>query len=278
MFDFDGTITERGSYSPPQEMVDVLVKLAEKMPIAFCTGRQLESFEDHGLNVLIQEIPKGKRESFLENLYLFAENGAIGYGFNTDIDEFEELYRVKWPSKFISRIKLMEEMNKRVKKYGSVYRKKHRIVVVIRTKLHYAAEKVDLIYELSDKIYKICVEFLTEIDPDFEKYLHVGNSGIGVVICPANGDKDYAIKRFAEILKQKRGVKTGKNLREILVVGDQPQEGGNDHYFLNGENGTPFSVGVNVQNKPFPMPVTDNNGKRIFNAKGTIHLLKSLIL
>ena len=62
MFDFDGTITGKGQYYPSAEMVDTLVRLSQIMPIGFCTGRQLESFERHGLDEILQQIDKVKRE------------------------------------------------------------------------------------------------------------------------------------------------------------------------------------------------------------------------
>ena len=45
MFDFDGTVTEKGSIAPSAEMAKFLYELACRMPIAFCTGRQKSSFE-----------------------------------------------------------------------------------------------------------------------------------------------------------------------------------------------------------------------------------------
>ncbi len=281
MFDFDGTVTEKGVYKPSQEVADILVELAHKMPIAFCTGRQLESFERHGFEALIAEIKPSELHSFFENLYLFAENGAVGYSFNTDLDEFEEFYKVAWPDSFKGRDEFCDEINEAVKDYGEVYFDAHRVIVVIRTKLTYVPiEERDIneVYALSGKIYEIVLDMLRQIDPSYEDFVHIGNAGIGVVVCPANGDKDNGIKQFGNILTKNRDFSfENKEYREIIVVGDQAQAGGNDYYFLKGDYGTPFSVGSLVEGHQFPLPVFDKNKKRLFHSKGTLRLIKSIL-
>lgn len=278
MFDFDGTITEKGQYAPPQQLADALVDLSQKIPIAFCTGRQLESFERRGLNELLEEINDENRDLFLKNLFLFAENGSIGYRFNTDKNDFEEFYRIEWPVNFIDADKLRATLDEDVKEYGSVYYNAHRIVVVIRTRLHDTEDRdVDEVYDLSEKIYEVTIKTLRKFDADFERYVHVGNSGIGVVICPANGDKDTGIKKFAKFLNEKRGLKIDKNAREIMVVGDRPMPGGNDYYFLNGRYGTPFTVGNFDSSQKFPKPVLGAEGKHLLHAEGTLFLISQIL-
>lgn len=272
MFDFDGTITSPGNYAPPQNMVDVLVSVAKKVPISCCTGRQLESFEEHALKALIEEIPQHELEGFLENLYLVAENGAVGYFFNTELDRFEEYYSVSWPSHFIERKVLMDTLNEAIKEYGVVYYKKHKIVVVMRTNGHTSGD-IRLINGLSDEIYEIAKSVLHSFDPNYEEFLHIGNSGIGVVIGPANGDKDRGVEEFAKYLATK-GLSFSDDAREILVIGDQPQKGGNDHFFLNGRLGTPYCVGEIPNGLDFPKPVLDENGKALKHTEGTIYLLE----
>lgn len=279
MFDFDGTLTEKGQYIPSQEVADALVELSQIMPIGICTGRQLESFEKRGLAELLKEVDDGKRPRFLQNLYLFAENGAIGYDFNDQIADFVELYRAPWPEKFIKREELQKALNEAIKRYGEVYYNAHRIVIVMRTKLHDEDERnVEEIYRLSDKMYEITREVLEKINPDYEKFVHIGNSGIGVLVCPANADKDNAIKKFAQLLEQSRGIKFEKNFKDILCVGDSSQSGGNDFYFLNGRYGTPYSVGEILPEKSIPHLVFDDKKCRLLNSKGTLKLIKSLLL
>lgn len=278
MFDFDGTITEKGVYYPSQEMADVLVNLANKMPIAFCTGRQLESFERHGLAILLEEIDEKKREGFLKNLHLMAENGSMGYYFKPETQKFEEFYRAKWPSNFVEKADLMAELDEAVKGLGSLYYEAHRIVIVVRTRLNdVEGRNVDEIYELSNQIEKVIRGVLEQISPDYGDYLHVGNSGIGVLVCPADGDKDTGIRKFAEYLKEARGYEFGPEAREILVVGDRPMPGGNDEYFLNGKYGTAYSVGGLVDGQAWPKPVIDDVGKRLVHEGGTKFLLREIL-
>lgn len=277
MFDFDGTITKKGEYSPNQQMADGLARLAQKVPIAFCTGRQLESFEHRGFPVLMKEIAPEDRDGFLRNLFLFAENGAVGYRYDLERAGFEELYQIGWPEDFMKREDFKQHISTLVSEYGEVYENAHKIVVVLRTRLHGVEDRdIEDVYALSAKIYEICLKTLSEMDPDFEKYLHVGNSGIGVVIGPANGDKDEGIKRFADFLSKNRGFEFDDKASEILVVGDSPQASGNDHYFLNGKYGTPYSVGEAEIKDEFPMSVTDLSGKKLLNDVGTLHLINLL--
>jgi len=272
MFDFDGTITIPGHYEPPQKMVDALVMAAKKAPISCCTGRQLESFEEHGLKALIEDIAPSELEIFLENLHLIAENGAVGYFFNTDLDKFEEFYSVEWPSNFVERKVLMDTLNEAIKEYGVVYYKKHKIVVVMRTN-HHTSGDIGLMNELSNKIYNIAKGVLREISEDYEEYVHIGNSGIGVVIGPANGDKDRGVEEFAKYL-EKKGMVFSEDAKEILVLGDQPQKGGNDHYFLNGRLGTPYCVGEIPTGFNFPKPVINDSGETLRHVDGTIFMLE----
>ncbi len=278
MFDFDGTLTEKGVNYPTREVADALVLLSQKMPIAFCTGRQLESFKRRALAHLLEEVDDHERSKFVENLYLFAENGAIGYDYNAEKADFEEMYRVEWPEKFIPRENLRTILNEAVKKYGEILYNAHEIVVVMGSKYYYEEKAdIDKVYELTDKIFGITLRVLEKIHPDYENYVHVGNSGIGVIISPANGDKDEAIQRFGRFLNETRGLKFEKNYRNILVVGDSAQVGGNDFYFLNGRLGTAFSVGEIVPRNDSPKLVFDDDGRRLLNSIGTLKLIKSLL-
>ncbi len=278
MFDFDGTVTEKGQYTPPKELADALVALSQKIPIAFCTGRQLESFERRGLSELLKEIEPAYVKQFLKNLHLFAENGAIGYDFNLELNDFKQLYRIDWPSGFIDKEDLKKLLNEAIKDYGDVYEDAHRVVIVMRTKLHDRDERnIDEVYYLSEKIYEVTLELLKGISQNFEQFLHVGNSGIGVVIGPANGDKDEGIKRFGEFLARDSGIIFEPDFRDILAVGDNPQYGGNDHYFLSGRYGTPYNVGESEADSEKLLSVFDKDGKRLLHASGTLALINGIL-
>ncbi len=274
MFDFDGTVTEKGSVAPSEEMAKILYKLAQEVPIAFCTGRQKSSFEEHGLKIILSNVEPSKRQKFLENLYLISENGSIGYAFNTDIDEYEEFYRVLWPENFVERKWLMDKLSVLTEGSGKVYYDKHEVVIVIGSRYHDEDKDIRDVYATSDKIYGIVVKFLKEVSENYEDFITVGNSGIGVVIMPKNGNKDKGIQMFGQLLKEKNGIDFDSTLSEILVVGDNPQPGGNDHDFLKGTYGTPYNVGEYISDTKFPLNVYDKNGTKLLHATGTIRLIK----
>ncbi len=276
MLDFDGTVTEKGKYYPTQKMADLLFEITMKMPIAFCTGRQLESFwrRIHGL---VEEISEDKRRDFLQNLYLMAENGAIGYYYDFDEDNYVEFYRAKWPEQFIERMEFMKEMASLIDDIGAVYDDAHRIVVVMRTNAHESGDH-KVISEISQQIYERVVDYLEEKYPGYSEFLHIGNSGLGVVVGPADGDKDRGIEEFAKYLMKEKKMTFVEKYRDILVVGDSPQKGGNDYYFLNGRFGTPYTVESYNKDLEWPKPVIDHEGKRLHNSEGTEYLIKKFLI
>lgn len=279
MFDFDGTVTPRGVYEPSPETVDLILQAAKKVPVAFCTGRQLESFLRHGYNYLIDGLDEKEKREFLANLFLFGENGSMGYHYDLEKDSFEQFYEIEWPENFIAKDELRTTLGEAIKEYGDIYYNAHKVAVVLRTNLHSNPDrKVQDVYDLSDKLFETTCSVLSKMAADYEDYLHVGNSGIGVIVCPANGDKDSAIREFAEYLRVERSVSIGPEAREILVVGDRPEKSGNDHYFLMGNYGTPFSVGGLCEGKEFPKGVYDESGKRLLHDAGTGYLIRNLLL
>lgn len=280
MFDFDGTVTADGVYRPTHEMVDALVALAHKMPIAFCTGRQLESFEKRAMTAIVEEVSPEERAKFFENFYLIAENGSIGYDYNPEKEEFEEFYRSKWPDELMARDEIMTKLHEAVSEFGDVCYDAHRVVVVMRTNmtdLAQDARDIGEINRLSREIYRVVLEFLEDLNPNYRDLVHVGDSGIGVVISPADGDKDNGIKQFGRYLVENRGLSFDKTFSEIFVVGDRPDKNGNDHYFLMGKYGSPYTVGTLVDGSDLPKPVLGEDGQRLMHDKGTIHLIRSVI-
>lgn len=289
MFDYDGTLTAKGAYSIEPKIIEKIAELASNgFPIGICTGRQLESFLRRFKDIQ-KEIAKKYGVKTLENIYLLGENGAVGYYFNLKKNKYRIFYQTSWPKeipKVEFKRKLKEKMEKVIEIMG------HKVPIVIRP-LDIDIP-IDEIYEASYEIYKISVKFINGYQVKNLKtgkiykaknYLHCGNSGLGCLICPHDADKDTAIKKFYEFLKKKRGVKFNpkdKHLREIMVVGDSPQKGGNDYYFLNGKYGTAFSVDEESNSKTsanfskMPYPVIDKKGKKLYHNKGALYLLNQL--
>jgi hydroxymethylpyrimidine pyrophosphatase-like HAD family hydrolase len=271
MMDFDGTVTKKGSVFPSGKMIDKLISVAEKTPIAFCTGRQLESFEKRGLNAILKRIPEDKKIQILSNIFLIGENGSIGYFFNKKTKKFKEFYRAAWPDKFIKKDYLTKLLRDEISKYGEIINV-HRVVVVMRA--HRVNETpIKDVYFKSHKMFSICQKELSKYNKNYEEFLHLGDSGIGVIVCPADGDKDTGIKKFAEFLKKTRNMKFTKNLKNILIIGDSAQRDGNDYYFLKGIYGTPFTVGYFDPKAKSPIPVLNKSNKRLLHENGTKYLL-----
>lgn len=275
LFDFDGTLTEKGEFQPPAELAAALVSLAKKMPIAFCTGRQLESFEAHGLNLLMEEIEESERLAFLGNICLIAENGSVGYFYNLEKMEFEEFYRGVWPEEFIARDELKRLLTEEIRDIGTVY-DAHRVVVVMRSEL-YGSDNIEGIYALSQEIFDRADALLRKFSSDYEKHLHLGNAGIGVLVCPADSDKDFGIKMFAEYLRRGRGLELAEPYREIFAIGDSPAAGGNDHYFLSGRYGTPFNVGLEEKENLALNDVLAADGGRLKHSQATLKFVQGLL-
>ncbi|MFA5948323.1 MAG: HAD-IIB family hydrolase [Candidatus Gracilibacteria bacterium] len=274
ILDFDGTVTKKGSKTPSEKMVKTIIETAKKMPIAFCTGREIASFKTHGVYEIVKGLPVKEKTEVLKNIYLLAENGSLGYKFNSVKKDYEEFYRVSWPEKFIEKEKLMKIFAEKISAYGEVINI-HKIVLVIRA-YHDENTYVDELYSRSKKIFNICKRILQKLDKNYEKYLHIGDSGIGVILCLADGDKNFAIKRFADFLRKERKMKIGVKAREILVIGDSAQKSGNDYYFLKGDFGTPYTVGYYQSKNKLPKPVIDNKSKkRLLHEKGTCYLLEN---
>jgi HAD superfamily hydrolase (TIGR01484 family) len=275
MFDFDGTVTEKGRPVPSEKMARTIIAVAKKVPVAFCTGRQLKSFKEHGVLEFLKYLRKDEISSFLNNLFLISENGAIGYFYNQKQHKFAPFYRGKWPEKFIKRKTFRIKWGNKIKKFAEFLT--HKIIVVTVIKNH-SNLPINQVYAASDKLYKMCHEFFRELSPSYEKYLHIGNSGLGVLVGPADWDKDGGIKRFASFLSKKRGIKFSKNAKEILVVGDSAKKSGNDYYFLRGDYGTPFTVGSHDKSKKLPNMVIGRDGKKLLHEKGTRFLLEKYFL
>jgi len=278
MFDFDGTITEKGVNTIDPAIIKEFERLLSRgFPIAICTGRQLASFKRRIKPVHDYFEERGKLDH-LKNLYLLGENGAIGYYFDPAKKKYKLFYKALWPEDFPKK-KFEKGLYEATKKIAVPM--DHKIPIVLRAKN--LNQSIDEIYKVSAQICKLTVEYIKKFPyKNIRKIIHIGNSGLGCLICHANGDKDVAIKAFGEFLAKKRGMKFGKRnrrFREIMVVGDNPQKGGNDHYFLNGTYGTAFSVSERCRAKFFKMPYLVKNETKhlLFNNKGSLFLLKHLL-
>lgn len=325
MFDYDGTLTENGVWTVDPKIAQRIGSLLSAgFPMAVCTGRQLDSFDKRFMPTL-ESIRLDFGEDVLKNFYFMGENGAIGYEYvsckndeagntganNENINNknvssngfwdgiadnspagsgsshWRIFYEAKWPEevpkdKFLSGLRRLIE--------DRVDFLPHLIPIVVGPTGRYDMQLAD-VNSASAEIHTIVVKYMSEFDAvgggTASDYLHVGDSGLGVLICPADGDKDSAVPVFRDFLRS-RGVEfsggspsIGGDCREIMVVGDSHGKNGNDYYFLNGKYGTSFGVGNEGLDErdpsvEWPILVTDDEGNRLFNGTGTLYLLDKL--
>jgi len=299
MFDYDGTLTQRSEFAPPDELVELMIKLtSDGFPIAICTGRQLESFERR-FGVYFEKFS----QEALKNFYLFGENGAIGYKYDSGHGEeggFVEIHRGQWPDE-IPKDEFKRDLLEATSDIAE-YVDGHEIPFVLRP-INALNIPIDDVHVGSDLIFDALDKFIPQykyVDPDSGEsykasdYLHYGNSGLGCIVVPASSDKDSAIKAFHSYLfgGGSDGDEGEGDCREIMVVGDNPNLGGNDHYFLKGTFGTSFTVGRESEDlvcggdgdcglcyenfRDFPVKVYRGE-ERLFHSDGTVYLLRKVL-
>lgn len=314
MFDYDGTLTERGVWVVDDEVAGRMGELLRVgFPIAVCTGRQLNSFVGR-FRVTFDYIRGKFGDEAVRNLYLLAENGAVGYEFDlaegasaegaSAEDNWKMFYMLKWP-KEVPKEDFEARLYALLK--GKVEILTHHVPIVLAP-LGRQKMSIDELNKASVEVFKIASDFMKSYEVGVEAgtaagktamdFLHIGDSGLGCLVCPAEGDKDSAIRIFWEFLKERgmhgvRGVRgvhgvrgvnfsekcvaEGGACREIMVAGDSPQKNGNDYYFLNGRYGTAFSVGSDPEpGSEWPVVVVDELGGRLLNSRGVLYLLNKL--
>lgn len=216
MFDIDGTLTNLGERFIPDFLKKKLNELIEKgVPLAVCSGR-------HHPDSIVNRL---EGISF-KKWTLIAENGAVGYFFGSN--GWEEFYRVPWPENTIKKEELAFILQSRMK-FSKFFDNPS-------TLIFRPGETLDIDMQT---LAKKCDEYQAEVEKIFKEKnvsgLRTNNSRIGIIITPLDGDKDRGVLEFANFLEI-------KDTKEIACIGDQPEEGYNDHYFLNGKYGTPFAV------------------------------------
>ncbi len=290
MFDYDGTLTEKGEWIIHTDLAERMGELLSAgFPIAVCTGRQVSSFAKR-FGPTLRMIRENFGDEAAGRLYLLGENGSVGYEFSgkAGLEDKEEgwqmFFQADWPSE-VPKEKfeagLVELLEDKVEFLTH-------LVPIVLAPIGRMDMKIEDVYKASAEVYKIAHKYAEEFEVagggSASDHLHLGDSGLGVLICPAKGDKDSAIRVFHEFLDGGDLVKFSGDCeeggcREIMVVGDSPHREGNDYYFLNGRYGTSFSVGMAPEDgAQWPIVVRDDDGKPVMNSRGTLHLLNKLPL
>jgi len=266
IFDIDGTITEIGDHKIPDSLAQKMADLSIHMPLAFGTGRILDHLQDSLDQILKKSKDPGKTR---ENWYIIAENGGAGYFWDKEERAYKEFYRIAWDNSLIDR----EELKEKVKEACEGLAKS---ISINQTQflIRPYREEVPMkeVQKNTAKITKIAREII-ESYPSGNEFEAL-DSSIAVHVSPKHGNKDEGIKRYAQLLQEKLGLDIGGLARNVLVIGDQAAKGRNDHAFLKGDIGTPFTV-EDTTDAQWPLPVFDGE-KIITGPKATLHLMNTV--
>lgn len=267
MFDYDGTLVERGYHMPlPQYIPGVLQDVSQKAYMAICTARPFAGAFRDAHHML------GKHFDDLRSKWVWiCENGGAGYRYDESTDTYREFYRVPWPTRVMSKERLVALVHATFD--GIVAEIDiNESVIILRP------QQVDV---PADEIARAC-ERLQEIglrmlkDHGLEDEIRLGNSSLGVILFGVDGDKNRGVAEFGKLLMS-RGVALSDDFREIILFGDRPVAHGNDAYFLNGKLGTPVSVGEDIETRGDLISVIDEQGERLVGPSATTFLLKKLL-
>ncbi len=276
LFDLDGTLTVRGEHTIPAGLQEIFREKASEIPLAICTGRNFE-FASSLILPIFTEAPDSLQCQ--ENCVFICENGSVGYFYDRKSQKYREFYNLSFPYPEATRIALYERLLYVLQdKVGT--HDLNNYTLVFRAKSDDGVSK-EVIAERSHEMAKIISAELTISDPD--QLLTFGDSGIGVIVFRRDGNKDRGVREFAKFLQEQRGIDLS-DLKELVVVGDQPGPGGNDEAFLAGVYGTPFTVGETHPEHLLPLPVyekfdqqmTEAAAKILQGPEGTEALLRQL--
>lgn len=269
LFDIDGTLTVRGDEFLPSFMLKPLAEMALQIPMGVCTARRL-SHAYEKLKPIFEQSPDPLLTQ--SNWLLICENGGIGYVFNPLKKDYEEFFRVDFGYDQKTKIKIFEDIKTALKDKVEIsfY---NEVSLVFRPHRCDDSDR-EALAKRSHELASLIKQILPKVDP--KNVLRIGDSGIGVVVFCADGNKEHGTKIFAKYLQNKFGISFNPKLSEIVVVGDQPIPDGNDEFFLDGKFGTPFTVGEIHQDNLLPLPVLTSDNKIIKGPAGTLTLLKQL--
>ncbi len=255
-FDVDGTLTHFARFIIPSFVAETLVGIPEHIPRAICTGRDLDFIQTQLRHICSHS---QNPEEELKRWWIFAENGTVGYRWNSKKKDYEVWCEVNWPKE--PQQDTLEAFSKDVLGSQGVFILRNHTVVVRHPDWVYLWPRLTRF--MSKRSHKKLVNILEK--NRWGDSFRVQDSGIGNVILPIEGGKGNAMKRWSKMLKLP--------IKDILVVGDQAAPGENDEDFLNGHNGTAFSVGTLTENL-YPLPVLDHRGRPLSGPEGTATLLK----
>ncbi len=267
MFDYDGTLIERGYRMPlPEYMPGLLQETSRKAYMAICTARPFPAAFKHAHQIL------GDHFDALKSRWIWiCENGGVGYAYNEDAQDFKEFYRICWPEDIIPLSRFSEIARKTFEGHVSEINV-HESVIILRPH-DLPTLRVDEIIFRCETLERMGLDLIESLG--LEGKIRLGNSSLGVIFYSADADKDQGIYEFGRYL-QREGLLVAEPFRDIICFGDRPGKYGNDEHFLSGRFGTPVSVGDEKDDHPQLHVVHDEQHVRLIGPRATAHLLERL--
>ncbi len=267
MFDYDGTLIERGYRMPlPEYMPELLQETSRKTYTAICTARPFPAIFKHAHQILGDHFDELKR-----HWVWICEGGGVGYTYDEEAQDFKEFYRVPWPEDVIPLTRFSELVRSTFDGHVSEI-DVHESVIILRPH-HLSTLSVSEIISSCDVLQRMGVDLIEELG--LQAKIRLGNSALGVIFCSADADKDRGIYEFGKYLESK-GLAVTEPFRNIICFGDRPGKYGNDEHFLNGRYGTPVNVGDEKDDHALLYVVHDDTATRLIGPRATAHLLRQL--
>lgn len=216
-FDLDGTLTPAKSQMEAS-MVSVFANLVERLPVAITSGASLSQIKWQVLDLL----PAGH----LNNIYVFPTGGAAMFVYDDSV--WTPIYQHEMSEASANQItEIIEECvnasglcedtqiwGPRVEWRGSQV-----TFSGLGQKAPYDAK---IVWD-KDKQKRLKLrEMMMPRLPDYDVVLG-GTTSIDII--PKGINKAYAMKKFAEHI--------GVNIKDVLYIGDDLNEGGNDHIVMS---------------------------------------------
>lgn len=270
VFDIDGTLIERGQGVIPAFVSQTLAKMGMTMPMAVCTGRSLKLTYEKIAPIFSHA---GDPSYCQMNLLLICENGSIGYYYEPVDKIYKEMYRVEFPYESGRRESIFTEIKNALDgKTSAAYMNE---VSMVFSPLSRHSGDAETMAKESAELAQLARLVLDKTDP--KHVLRIGDAGIAINIFPYKGNKERGLVELAKFLREKRGINIGDKVEELVCVGDQPGPQGNDELFLDGNFGTPFTVGEVHPTNVLPVPVYDpETGSILKGPEATMSLIGQL--
>lgn len=258
-FDVDGTLTPFARWIVPESLKDALRSIPIDIPLAICSGRTFDYAREK-----LQHILDGQflDEAQKRRWFLICENGGVLYRYNSRKKDYDRVFEVPWPDQELTQEVMEAFIRDKFGFHVQLLRRPHSFVVRFHDWLYVFPHLVSTVsHRTGNKIRTLFKKM------GHDKHFMVEDSGIGNLIIPAASGKGKAVQKWAKHL--------GISTKDILVVGDQAQPGGNDAELLSGHFGVPFTVGKHSQ-PGHPFPVLDSKGRHLKGPEGTEVLLRKV--